>query len=119
MDKNESYKEQETAEEDMQGDIVVVTDDEGNETYYEEEMVIPAGGKNYAILVQIAGCGCEDGECHCHEQGEEEDDEEDNVVIARIEFDENGEQVYLDPTDEEFAEARAAYEQLTGSWDEE
>ena len=33
--------------------IVVITDEEGNETYYLEEMVIPVNNKNFAILTQI------------------------------------------------------------------
>ena len=48
-----------------------------------------------------------------------EEDEEENVIIARIEFDENGEEVYLAPTDEEFDEVKAAYEKLMEDWDEE
>ncbi len=116
QDKELDKREAAEQEEDLQEDLVVVTDEEGNETYYLEEMVIPVGGKNYAVLVQVDDCACTE-ECHCHDA--EDGDEEENVVIARVEFDENGEPVYLDPTDEEFAEAQAAYEQLTGSWDEE
>ena len=46
-------------------------------------------------------------------------DDEGNVIIARIEFDENGEEVYLVPTDEEIDEVKAAYEKLMEDWDEE
>ncbi|MPN31512.1 hypothetical protein SDC9_178986 [bioreactor metagenome] len=66
-------------------------------------MIIPIGEKRYAILVSIddaeCGCGCEAG----HEE---------DVYIARIDVDESGEEVYVDPTDEEFEQVREAYEEL-------
>ena len=106
------------ADEEMLDNVVVITDEEGNEFYYVEEMVIPVGDKNFAILVGINEdeYGCEDEACHCHEH---DDDEEENVIIARIDFDENGEPVYLGPTDEEFEAVKAEYEKLAESWDEE
>jgi len=83
--------------------VVVMTDEEGNEYYYREELIIPIGEKRYAILVSIddaeCGCGCETG----HEE---------DVYIARIDVDESGEEVYVDPTDEEFEQVREAYEEL-------
>lgn len=105
--------------------IVIITDDDGNEVYFREEMVIPVGKKNFAILAEIeledGGCECEDEACHCHEEHDHEadDDEEENVIIARMDFDENSEVVYLAPTDEEFEEVKAAYEKLMEEWDEE
>ena len=92
-------------------EIVVITDEDGNEMYFREEMVIPVGEKSFAVLSALDAddCGCEDEECHCHD---EEDDDEDNVIIARIE-------IYLGPTDEEFEEVKAAYEKLVAEWDEE
>ncbi|MPM61621.1 hypothetical protein SDC9_108481 [bioreactor metagenome] len=88
--------------------IVVMTDEEGNEYYYREEMIIPVDEKRYAILVPIEvdeeGCGCGDSECGC--------DDEVDVFIARIDTDENGEEIYVDPTDEEFDQVRQAYEEL-------
>lgn len=80
--------------------LVVVTDDAGKETYYREEMVIPLKDKNFAILV-------------------EDSDEEDNAVIARIDFDQAGEPIYLDPTDEEFTAVMAAYDRLMSDTKEE
>jgi len=83
--------------------IVVITDEKGQETYYREEMVIPMGQKNFALLVEIT----------TQDEAEEtEDDEEDNVVVARIDFDKNGEPIYLDPTDEEFDQVKEAYDKL-------
>ena len=80
---------------------VVITDEEGKETYYSEEMVIPLGKKNFAILV------------------EETDSDEDTAVVARIDFDEDGEPVYLDPTEEEFTAVMAAYEKLMADEEKE
>ena len=78
---------------------VVVTDDEGNETYYREEMVIPLGTKNFAILA--------------------EDNDADNAVVARIDFDAAGEPIYLDPTEEEFTAVMDAYDKLRAEMKEE
>ena len=112
MDQTENKENMEAMEEEQ---IVVITDDEGNELYFREEMVVPVGKKNFAILAQInlEDCECEDEDCHCHEH---EEDEEENVIIARIEFDENGEEVYLAPTDEEFDEVKAAQIDLDGTF---
>jgi len=90
--------------------VVVMTDEEGNEYYYREDMIVPVGDKQFAILVPIdvdeeendeESCGCG---CGC--AGETD------VFIARIDTDENGEEVYVDPTDEEFEQVRKAYEEL-------
>jgi uncharacterized protein YrzB (UPF0473 family) len=89
--------------------VVVMTDEEGNEFYYREEMIIPVGDEKYALLVGIhdhddehehCGCGC----------GEGEDDED--VLIAKIVKNEQGEEEYVDPTDEEFEKVQAAYDAI-------
>lgn len=95
--------------------IVVMTDEEGNEYYYREEVIIPIGEKRFAILVPIdieEGCDCDDESCGC------EDDETD-VYIARVDTDENGEEIYVDPTDEEFEDVRKAYEELLADENDE
>lgn len=95
--------------------VVVMTDEEGNEYYYREEVIIPVGEKRFAILVPInvdeeeEECGCG---CGCEE-------EETDVYIARIDTDEGGEEIYVDPTDEEFEEVRKAYEDLLAEEDDE
>lgn len=38
--------------------------------------------------------------------------------IARIDLDENGEEVYVDPTDEEFEEVQKAYDELMAEEEE-
>ena len=98
-------------EEEIQDSSVVLTDDEGNESYFIEEMVLPVGDKQFAILVGINEDCCEDEECHCHEE-----DEDENVIIARIEFNEEGEPEYVAPNDEEFEAVKVAYEKF---WEEE
>ncbi|WP_317302100.1 DUF1292 domain-containing protein [Acidaminococcus timonensis] len=86
--------------------VVVITDEKGNESYYLEEMVIPMDNKNFALLTQIP-----------EEDDTDPDEAEDNVIIARMDFDENGEPVYLDPTDEEFDAVRRAYEEIMDEMD--
>ena len=90
--------------------VVVMTDENGNEFYYREEMIIPVGEEKYALLVGIhdhdeeesescgCGCGCEDGD--------------EDVLIAKIVVNEQGEEEYVDPTDEEFEKVQAAYDAL-------
>jgi uncharacterized protein YrzB (UPF0473 family) len=98
--------------------IVVMTDDEGNEYYYREELIIPVGEKRFAILVPIdteEECGCDDAACACGCADEEETD----VYIARIDTDENGEDIYIDPTDAEFEQVLKAYDELLSDEDEE
>ncbi|MDF2927866.1 DUF1292 domain-containing protein [Anaerospora sp.] len=92
--------------------VVVMTDEEGNEYYYREDMIVPVGDKRFAILVPLQvedDCECGDG-CGC-------DEDETDVYIARIDTDEDGEDVYVDPTDEEFEAVRQAYEELVGDED--
>ncbi|MDY4921222.1 MAG: DUF1292 domain-containing protein [Phascolarctobacterium sp.] len=98
---------QEEAEEEV--NVVVLTDPEGNEHYFMEEMIIPYNGKSFAVLVGIDDECCEDEECECHHHDE---DDEDTCIIARIDFDENGEAVYVGPTDEEYEAVAELYDQL-------
>lgn len=94
--------------------VVVMTDEEGNEYYYREEMIIPIGDKKYAVLVALEAdedCDCHGSDCGCCDEVD--------VFIARVETDENGEDVYVDPTDEEFEEVRKAYEELMADEEDE
>lgn len=90
--------------------VVVLTDEQGNESYFMEEMIIPYDGKNFAVLVGIDEDCCEDEECECHHHEHEEDDD-DICIIARIDFDENGEAIYVGPTDEEYEAVAELYDQ--------
>lgn len=94
----------------MEDDVVVViTDEDGNESYYREEMIIPVGEKKFAILVPIDtdDCDCSDDDHDCECCGDDGD-----ALIARIDTDENGEEIYIDPTDEEYDAVLRAYEEL-------
>lgn len=105
----EELKNNSVVEEDTEGTVVVITDEEGNEYNYVEEMVFDAGSDKYAILVSIDG----NEECECHEHDEECGCEEEvDVILAKIVKDENGEVEYIEPTDEEFEIAQQAYEEL-------
>lgn len=86
------------------GDLVVImTDEEGNEFYYREEVMIPIGNKKFAILVSIEEDTCN---CGCHAEVNND------VFVARIDVDEDGEEVYVDPTDEEFDMVCEEYNKL-------
>ena len=101
-------------EENFDDDVLIeMTDEEGNVFYYVEEMVIPVGGENFALLVELKdeecshgdGCGCghgDDCDCGC----------DDDVIIAKIVINEDGEEEFVEPTDEEFEKVQAAYEKL-------
>ncbi len=85
--------------------LIEMTDDEGNVFYYVEEMIIPVGEETFALLVEVKdehehGAGCD---CGC---------EDDDVIIAKIVVNADGEEEYVEPTDEEFEKVQAAYEKL-------
>jgi uncharacterized protein YrzB (UPF0473 family) len=94
--------------------VVVMTDEEGKEYYYREDMIIPINDKRFAILVPInveEDCECADTECDC---GEDAD-----ALIARIDTDADGEEVYVDPTDEEYEQVIKAYDEILGEEEDE
>ena len=76
-----------------------MTDDEGNVYLYTEELIIPLGAERYAVLVETT-------------EDDEELEDEPEVIIAKIVVDENGEDLYIEPTDEEFEKVQAAYDKL-------
>lgn len=81
--------------------VIEMVDDEGNKILYVEDMIISYEDKEFAILVSLPPEECEPG-CKCHE--------EPHVTIARLEI-EDGEEVYVAPTDEEFDAVSALYEE--------
>ena len=94
-------------EENFDDDILIeMTDEEGNVYYYVEEMIIPVGDENFALLIEV-----KDDE-HEHEAGYDCGCEDDDVIIAKIVVNENGQEEYVEPTDEEFERVQAAYEKL-------
>ena len=82
--------------------IVVMTNEDGDECYYREEMIIPIGEERFAVLIALTASSEE--ELESAEEGDE-------ATIAKIGT-EDGEDIYTDPTDEEFDAVRRAYELL-------
>ena len=78
--------------------IVTMTDPDGNETEFAEDVIIPYAGKQFAALVRIPQS--------------EEDEEEPEIILARMETDETGEIAYVPPTDEEFDAVSEIYENM-------
>lgn len=88
-------------EENFDQDIVIkMTDEDGNVFYYLEEMIIPVDGEKFAFLIEL------------HEDHDENCDCEDDVIIAKIVTNDNGQEEYIEPTDEEFEKVQAVYEKL-------
>lgn len=79
--------------------VVEMVDDDGNVFLYTEEMIIELDNKRFAILVELP-------------EEDEELEEEPEVIIAKIVLDDDGEDLYIDPTDEEFKQAQEAYDKL-------
>ena len=100
-----SDKEKEILDEDA--DVIVeMTDEEGNSYYYREEMIIPVGDDKFALLIGIH----DEEEEHAHSCGCGEHDED--VLIAKVVMGEDGEEEYIEPTDEEFDAVQRAYDAL-------
>ncbi|MGE1063689.1 DUF1292 domain-containing protein [Megasphaera paucivorans] len=81
--------------------VIVIEDEEGNEVYYHEETSLEYDGKKFSILVRYT----ED------ENGEEAIPEDAETIIARVEM-EDGEPLYVAPTDEEFEAVLQEYEKM-------
>ncbi len=73
-------------------EIIELTDDDGNVTRFEYMTTIDYEGELYVALM-LAG------------EEEEDEEEEGNVVILKIEQDENGEDIYVSIEDEALADA--------------
>lgn len=114
---------QENFEEGDFDDVVVeMTDEDGNSYYYTEQMIIPVGDDDFALLVEIKDHKHE----HCEHHHEHEHEgcgcgcEEGDVVIAKIVTDpETGEDIYIEPTDEEFEAVQKAYEEMISDEEDE
>lgn len=74
--------------------IVTATDDQGNEVEYQEVQRLDLDGKVFSLLVEVT-----------------EDEEGGDAIIARVDQ-EDGEDVYVAPTDEEFDAANAKFDEL-------
>lgn len=76
--------------------IVTATDDDGNEVDYQEVQRLELDGKVFALLVEVTDGG---------------EDDDGDAIVARVDQ-EDGEDVYVAPTDEEFDAANAAFDEL-------
>lgn len=95
---------------DMNESIIVMSDGEGNEKYYREEVLFPVGEDTFAVLVEL----------QLNSDGDITDLEaEPDVFMAKVVIDEQGEESYTDPTDAEFEAALTAYEELFGEDEED
>ena len=79
--------------------IVTATDDDGNEVNYQEVQRIDIDGKVFALLVEVPDSEDDDA------------DDDGDAIVARVDM-EDGEEVYVAPTDEEFDAANAAFDEL-------
>ena len=103
-----SDKEKEILDEDA--DVIVeMTDEEGNSYYYREEMIIPVGDDKFALLIGIHE---EEEEEHAHSCGCGCGEHDEDVLIAKVVMGEDGEEEYVEPTDEEFDAVQRAYDAL-------
>lgn len=77
--------------------IITITGPDGSEKDYVQDTVIPLSGKEFAVLVSIP---------------ESEDEEEPDIILARIDINENGEAEYVPPTDEEYDAVADIYDAM-------
>lgn len=78
--------------------VITITGPDGDERDYAQDVVIPFAGKEFAVLVSIPES---DG-----------DTEEPDIILARIDKDENGELEYVPPTDEEYDAVADIYDAM-------
>ena len=94
-------------EDDGEGVVIEFEDENGEKSYYQEEMILPVGDEKYAILVSIDV----DGEHH-HEGCECGCEDEPDAFFAKVVVNDDGEEEYVDITDEEYEKVQEAYEAL-------
>ena len=104
------------AKEELQEELqVCLTDEEGNEYLFWEEMIIPVGDVNYALLLEAHDDEHESGHCDCGCGCEEEE-----VIIAKVVKGADGEDEYdTNLTDEEFEAVQKAYDALVEESEQE
>ena len=111
-----SDKEKEILDEDA--DVIVeMTDEEGNSYYYREEMIIPVGDEKFALLIGIHDE--EEEEEHAHSCGCGCGEHDEDVLIAKVIMGDDGEEEYVEPTDEEFDAVQRAYDALMDDEEED
>ncbi len=78
--------------------VVTITAPDGSEQDFAQDVVIPYQGKQFAVLVSIPEL--------------EEDTKKPEIILARIDMDDNGEPEYVPPTDEEYDAVEAIYNEM-------
>ena len=79
--------------------IVTATDDDGNEVNYQEVQRIDLHANVFALLGEVP------------DRDDDDADDDGDAIVARVDV-EDGEEVYVAPTDEEFDAANAAFDEL-------
>ena len=97
---------------DEEVNVVEMTDEDGNVYLYEEEMIIPIDDEKFALLVAMTYEDEDDIEHHDHICDCGCGCEEEDVIIAKIVTNEDGEEVYVEPTEEEFEMVKQAYNEF-------
>lgn len=94
-------------------DVIVLTDESGEEHEFELIEILEVDDREYAVLAPL------DGEAK--EDAGEEDLDEDEAIILRVETDENGERVFSDiEDDDEWEKVAEAWESsLDEDWEDE
>lgn len=86
--------------------LLILTDEEGKEHHTVVVDQFSVDEKNYVVLLPVNPEGCDD-DCECSFcSGEEE------AFLLKVIVNEQGEEEYVEPTEEEFAEAEEAYAAL-------
>ena len=124
----ENLLEEDFDEEDFGEVVVEMTDDDGNSYFYTEQMIIPVGDDDFALLVEVNDPKHEHEHCEHHHEHEHEHEgcgcgcgcEEGDVIIAKIVTDpETGDDIYIEPTDEEFEAVQKVYEEMIAEDEDE
>lgn len=81
--------------------VITITGPDGEEKDFQEVDAVEIDGKIFSLLLEIC-----------------ENEDEAEAIIARVD-EENGEPVYVEPTEEEFEAASKAFEELAAEDEEE
>lgn len=96
--------------------IVTATDDDGNEVNYQEKYRFELDGKVFALLVEVPDRDDDadfddDDDADSDDDGDADFDDDGDEILARVDM-EDGEEVYIAPTDEEFEAANAELDRI-------
>ena len=94
-----------------------MTDGEGKSYYYRGEMILPVGDDKFALLIGIHDE--EEEEEHAHSCGCGCGEHDEDVLIAKVVMGDDGEEEYVEPTDEEFDAVQRAYDALMDDEEED